>query len=206
MDAPGATLKRQTFNALLAALSNVFSQEGRLGGDIASKALRSATQRPYGRRASKMKPGPLLAQACALENALPEAGLALACSDLLDWEHWQGDGLANEISSSLYTTELIGPDGHVEHGSVRVGLLVSDAGTDYPLSSHAGEETYYVIAGEAEWVIEGSSYLRRPPGTFIHHPAWKQHGRRTMSEPFLGAWRWTGDLDLSSFKVTEFDT
>jgi quercetin dioxygenase-like cupin family protein len=101
----------------------------------------------------------------------------------------------------LFTTELVGPDGHVDADDVRVGLLVSDTDTDYPISSHSGEETYYVIAGLAEWTVGDQRYAPKPPGSFVHHPSWVPHGRKTRNEPFLGAWRWSGNLDLSTFSV-----
>lgn len=122
---------------------------------------------------------------------------------MLDWMRWQGKGLAADTSSRLFTAELVGPDGQITATDIRVGLLVSAARTDYPVSSHSGEETYLVLAGTAEWTVGEQAYEARPPGTLIHHTALAPHGRRTLDEPFLGAWRWSGDLDLSSFSVVE---
>lgn len=196
-------LEREPFNALLLEIAAVFATEGKPGGTTAADRLRAATTRPYAHRQAEEKPLQLIKQVCVLDNAVDWAQLVQDCAPLLDWEHWQGGGLSKEISSSLYTTELIGPDGHIQDETVRVGLLVSDVGTDYPLSNHAGEETYFVIAGEAEWVLGDGPYRRVPPGHLVHHPAWALHGRRTRTEPFLGAWRWSGDLDLKSFSVAE---
>ncbi len=193
--------ERTTFNTLLAALAEAFALEGREGGNLAAAALRAAMGQPYRRAHATSDPGALLESACALPGALPVASLVLACRPYIDWTHWEGEGLAADVSSRLYTAELIGPDGHVAAEGVRGGLLVSDAGTDYPVSSHSGEETHYVIAGVAEWTVGDMPYAPQAPGALIHHPAWVLHGRRTGSEPFLGAWRWSGDLDLSSFSV-----
>ena len=195
--------ERTAFNALLAALADAFALEGRAGGDLAAAALRAAMTRPYRRARATSAPGLLLDAACALPEARPIAALVLACRPAIDWTHWEGEGLAGEVSSRLHTAELVGPDGHIAADGVRVGLLISDAGTDYPVSSHSGEETYYVIAGVAEWTVADTPYAQQPPGALIHHPAWAAHGRRTRSEPFLGAWRWSGDLDLSSFTILD---
>lgn len=192
---------RRTFNALLKEIASAFSSEGRPGGKYAARKLQDAQNQPFLPGTARMHPMELLREACSLENAVDWAGLVRECAPRLAWEHWQGTGLSDRVSSSLYTTELLGPDGHIRDGEVRVGLLVSDANTDYPLSSHSGEETYYVIAGEAEWVLGNAPYRRIPPGSLVHHPAWEKHGRRTLSQPFLGAWRWTGNLDLDSFEV-----
>lgn len=192
---------RSSFNALLGALAEVFAGEGRPGGHLAAAALSAAIRTPYRRTTSRADPHAVLKSACANRSAHPLAASVWACRERLDWTAWEGEGLASDVSANLYTTELVGPDGHCLAEAVRVGLLVSDADTDYPVSRHSGEETYFVISGVAEWTVGGSPYTAQAPGRFIHHPAWAPHGRRTRAEPFLGAWRWSGDLDLSSFSV-----
>ncbi|WP_422038001.1 dimethylsulfonioproprionate lyase family protein [Roseibium sp.] len=194
-------VERQTFDALLLAIAGAFDVEGRAGGDTAAARLRGAINRPVSLEKAHSHPAALLREVGTLETSVGWMKLVPECASCLNWEHWRGKGLADDVSSSLYTTELLGPDGHVRDKEVRVGLLVSEAWTDYPLSSHSGEETYYVIAGHAEWAIESTPYTMVSPGSFVHHPAWVPHGRRTLAEPFLGAWRWSGDLDLASFEV-----
>lgn len=189
------------FRALLDALAASFAEEGRPGGDAAVAALRHADTADYRRARSTSKPDALLSTACALPDALPSAGLVMACAPWIDWTPWEGEGLDAGVSARLHSAELVGPDGHLPADDVRVGLLVSEPATDYPVSSHSGEETYLVLAGTAEWTIGNSPYTACPPGSLIHHPAWERHGRRTTKEPFLGAWRWSGDLDLGSFRV-----
>ena len=200
MQDPG---NRAAFNALLEALADTFDGEGRDGGDQAAAALRAACGLPYRRVRAASDPGPVLEAACALAAALPVARLVHACRRSIDWSYWEGEGLAADVSSRLHTADLVGPDGHVAVDGVRVGLLISAAETDYPISSHSGEETYLVVAGAAEWAVGDRPYAPQPPGTLIHHPAWVPHGRRTGAEPFLGAWRWSGDLDLASFRVAD---
>ena len=190
-------------HALLGALAAAFEKESRQGGDAAVVALRAADTGNYRRAASSSRPDALLDTACALPDALPAAGLVLACSNLIDWTPWEGEGLDAAVSARLHSAELVGPDGHIPDQGVRVGLLVSEPETDYPVSSHSGEETYLVLAGRAEWTVGDEPYRIHPPGSLIHHPAWAPHGRRTRNEPFLGAWRWSGDLDLSSFRVED---
>ena len=180
---------------LLGALADGFAGEGRPGGDAAAAALRAADPAAYRRMPSASQPVALLYAACALPDAMPAAGLVAACCPLIDWTPWEGEGLEAEVSARLHSAELLGPDGHIPAVDVRVGLLLSEPATDYPVSSHSGEETYLVLAGTAQWTVGGSPYTAHAPGTLIHHPAWEKHGRRTSVEPFLGAWRWSGDLD-----------
>lgn len=189
------------FRELLRSLSVAFSKEPRAGGVLASQSLKSANIGTYRRIASEQDPSSVLETVSRLPGALPVVDQVILCATQLDWTCWEGEGLDDAISRRLFTTELLGPDGHIPAEDVRVGLLISDAWTDYPVSSHSGEETYIVLAGVAEWVVGDTDYVRRLPGEFVHHPAWVPHGRRTKNDPFLGAWRWSGDLDLSTFSV-----
>lgn len=190
---------------LLIELADTFENEGRSGGTLAAERLRASRPQDYRSARSASDPGALLETACAIAGALPMSRHVLACRTLLDWTLWEGEGLAADVSSRLFSAELLGPDGHFPAEDVRVGLLLSDAETDYPVSNHSGEETYLVLAGTAEWTVEETPYTNKPPGALIHHPAWALHGRRTLQQPFLGAWRWSGDLDLTSFSVHEQD-
>ncbi|MEM8688961.1 MAG: dimethylsulfonioproprionate lyase family protein [Pseudomonadota bacterium] len=190
---------RTHLSSLISGLAALFDTEGRDGGALAAIRLRASLRAQFRRSSSEHSPGALLSEACALEGALALCQHVRHANPLLEWTLWEGEGLATDISARLFTTELLGPDGHFPAEDVRVGLLVSDRQTDYPLSSHSGEETYIVLAGTAEWIVGDTPYTPKPPGAFIHHPAWTLHGRRTLEEPFVGAWRWSGDLDLTNF-------
>ncbi|WP_300013597.1 dimethylsulfonioproprionate lyase family protein [uncultured Roseobacter sp.] len=189
------------FRNLLLTLSDAFSREPRAGGQLAAQSLKSADVSGYRRIASSEDPSALLGDAAGLPSALPLVEQVMQCKTQLDWTCWEGEGLDTMISQRLFTTELLGPDGHIPAEDLRVGLLVSEPWTDYPVSSHSGEETYLVLSGVAEWVVGDTGYIKHRPGDFVHHPAWAPHGRRTMNDPFLGAWRWSGDLNLSTFSV-----
>jgi hypothetical protein len=193
--------EQAAFENLLAVLADAFEREARPAAAAAALALRAASIEHYRPLPSSAAPGALLDAACRHPDALALAASISACRGLIAWSHWAGEGLDGAVSASLYSAELVGPDGHVPAPNVRVGLLISDRATDYPISRHAGEETYLVISGTAEWALDRSDYRRHAPGALVHHPAWTPHGRRTLGEPFLGAWRWSGDLDLSSFSV-----
>lgn len=186
---------------LFDGLSAAFRREARPGGQHAARALEAADLARFRAAPSASVPGDLLDAAAALPDPLPLVSLVQSCRAWLDWTCWEGTGLAADISRRLFTTEILGPDGCIPAPDLRVGLLVSAPWTDYPLSRHSGEETYLVLAGTAEWALGDSGYEAKPPGSFVHHPAWAVHGRRTADEPFLGAWRWSGDLDLTSFSV-----
>ena len=182
-------------------LEQAFLSENRQGGNEAAAALSQARSQALTVADTGTAPRSLVQQAAHQSQSLPIASDILKCSPYFYWEKWAEDVLEEEVSANLYTTELIGPEGLLPHDRVRIGLLVSAANTDYPLSSHSGEETYLVISGAAEWVVEGQPYKTMPPGSLVHHPSWVPHGRRTVNEAFLGAWSWSGDLDLDSFRL-----
>ncbi len=192
---------RENLTSLMGALGEAFSREQREGGRKAADALRDADVENYRTMPRQQDPSKVLATLQTLPDTLPLLDQVTCCQHLLSWTCWEGGGLATEVSNRLFTTELLGPDGHIYAEELRVGLLVSDAWTDYPVSSHSGEETYLVIAGIADWILGDSGYIKRKPGEFVHHPAWEPHGRKTTDQPFLGAWRWSGDIDLSTFSV-----
>lgn len=190
-------------DTLFETLAATFCKEGRPGGDLAGAALLGAKAQPFCIKSSAVTPGYLMEKASTQVGVLPLADVIQSCWHIFSWVNW-GDGtLTDKVASNLYTTELVGPDGHFEDVRVRVGLLISDSATDYPISSHSGEETYFIVTGSAEWSVDGGPYKIHRPGTFVHHPAWVPHGRRTLEEVFLGVWRWSGDLNLDSFSVAD---
>ena len=195
---------RVHLDELLTVLATIYRREGRPGGDLASAALLSAATKSFDYAVTNSASlGLLINRACDQEKALALAKTIQSCWAFFTWSNWGEGTLTEDVASNLYTAELVGPDGLFKDDRVRVGLLLSEAATDYPISSHSGEETYYVISGLAEWSVDGSPYRIRNPGSFIHHPAWVPHGRRTLDEVFLGAWRWSGDLNLDSFNVAD---
>ena len=63
-----------------------------------------------------------------------------------------------------------------------------------------------MISGTAEWTVGANGYEQASPGACIHHPAWVPHGRRMRRDVFLGAWRWSGELDLNTFRLEATDS
>lgn len=103
----------------------------------------------------------------------------------------------------LLTAALVGTERHFSAQRARVGLLVSDILTSYPASSHAGEVTYLIVAGLAEWTVEDTPYIAQAGVGQIDQPARVPHGRRTKGRPFFGTWCWSGDRDRSTFLIID---
>ena len=174
------------FDKLLGELAEIYLREGRSGGVAASEVLKLSRIQEL--RLPTEEPSAiaddLMRKVCAHPLALPISLSIMACRKLFRWNNWGNDVLPREISRRLFTVELVGPDGVCHHDEVRVGLQMSEGYTDYPVSSHSGEETHFVISGTAEWTAGGDPYSIKTPGEFVHHPAWTPHGRRTLDEPY----------------------
>jgi quercetin dioxygenase-like cupin family protein len=136
-----------------------------------------------------MRPGKLKA---LLENYAPE----------LPW-------IANEASlpgglrrHTAYV-EIVGPNGFALSDSLRFGLFLQMPESVYPSHSHAAEEFYYVLSGDARWQKDDREFRVMAPGSLIHHASWQRHAMTATSEPLLALWIWLGDLDMAKYKIDE---
>ncbi len=97
--------------------------------------------------------------------------------------------------------EIAGPTGMIQTDACRWGFFLQNADHDYPERLHAAEELYFVVSGMAEWTREGEASTLRPPGSFIHHASWQPHAMRTVSQPLLAMWGWTGNIDYGQYRI-----
>lgn len=97
-------------------------------------------------------------------------------------------------------SEIVGPPQSLFHSSeVCFGLTLIGPHTHYPAHRHPAVELYQVIAGTAQWQLNGQ-WSPKPPGSFILHPADAVHAMRTGDQPLLALYSWSGDIHtLSSF-------
>jgi len=75
----------------------------------------------------------------------------------------------------------------------------------YPPHAHAAEETYAMLAGNADWQIDLADWQHFEPGDLIHHPSEAPHATRTSALPILAAWRWSGDISTASYRMVTED-
>ena len=77
-----------------------------------------------------------------------------------------------------------------------VEIMILDAKLKYPMHSHAPEELYIVLAGEAWWEAEGDKGAPdwRKAGAVIHHPPHRRHALTAGEAPtmLLALWRGGG--------------
>jgi len=96
--------------------------------------------------------------------------------------------------------EIVGPPESLFHSDhVCFGLTLIGPHTHYPAHTHPAVELYQVVAGTAQWQLNGQ-WSTKPPGSFILHPSHAEHAMRTGEEPLLAIYSWSGAIHtLSSF-------
>lgn len=183
---------------LFGLLAEAFDAEDRAGGAAAARALRRA--RPQTLRAVDGVATGL--PAAALRRARsPLARAARAALGAIAWTPSGRDGrIPRALSERMFTAELVGPDGAFHDDRVRVGLFVQPAGLVYGLRAHAAEETFLTLAGRALW-SRGEAARWIGPGRTVHHPAGVPHGTVTTRWPMLAAWRWSGEIGWSGYRM-----
>ena len=67
----------------------------------------------------------------------------------------------------------------------------------YPFHHHPAEELYFIIAGEAEFLMEGKDPKRLGPGEHVFHPSNHPHATKTHDHPFLALVLWRGDMSVA---------
>jgi quercetin dioxygenase-like cupin family protein len=94
--------------------------------------------------------------------------------------------------------EWVGPGRAINSASIRVGILMLGPATEYPEHNHPAEEVYHVISGHALWSKAGAPWHQIPPGTAIHHAPHVPHATKTLAEPLLALYCWSGDIDAAA--------
>jgi mannose-6-phosphate isomerase-like protein (cupin superfamily) len=191
------------FKNLLLFLGQLYASEGRPGGDAAAQALLSAADdnsialpQPY-----NYLPG--MAEAALSLHPHSQAAIVAAALPLIRWFHVT-DSMQSigNMGAKMLVTELVGPDGMIRRDHVRVGLFVQCPQLDYTTRTHGAEETYFILGGEGYWSTHDRQPVRKMAGDWVFHPALVPHRSRTLDQPTIAAWRWSGDIRYESYACT----
>ena len=186
--------------ALVAASADAYAATG----DSSAMALAKQLDASSLRFALPTAP-PQPALAC-LSDALmnlppgPLAPLLKACAPRIPWTVGDFKMPASFAGRSAYV-EMVGPEGLAQREDLRFGLYIQTPASFYPPHNHAAEELYYVLSGTARWQKADGDFRAMAPGTLIRHASWERHAMRTAAEPLLAMWSWTGDLNVSTYRV-----
>ncbi len=191
----------QEFVPALDTLARLFDEEGRPGGLEAADALRAVD--PTSARLNPSNPLPKELEEAWSTSPIAPIDTFAAAAPLLGW-HFSGldDGrIRPDIATNILTCEIVGPDGIFFNETLKVGLFFQTAGLDYVTRLHAAEETFIMLTGSADWTCNDVKTSRKA-GDVIHHPSNAPHKSVTLDQPFIAAWRWTGDIRKSEYKLT----
>ncbi len=94
--------------------------------------------------------------------------------------------------------ELIGPGGHFQSEQMRGYVAYWGAGLFYDWHSHAAEELYICLGGQARFLALGRADVTLTPGDVLYHSADQPHAMVTEDQPILTfvLWRGPGLADL----------
>jgi len=102
----------------------------------------------------------------------------------------------------MAASDLVGPDGMIYSQHLRVGLFVQSANLNYVTRKHAAEESFIMLGGSAYWHTDTNPPKLCHPGDIIYHSSNTPHASITKDEPFIAAWRWTGDIAHNTYTLT----
>ena len=138
---------------------------------------------------------------CLKALATPESETVLAAQPYIPWTFSAVlDPSFDRLGSLFAAASLIGPGFGIAAENLRAGLFLQFSDQDYPLHNHSADETYHVLAGTGTWQA-GETRTQHAPGQIIHHPSMLPHALRTNTEPVLAAWRWSGNIDPSTYRL-----
>lgn len=120
----------------------------------------------------------------------------IAAGPLAQWrETYRDTPIGDVLHTHFGTYEFLGRDAPFGTDQMRGFMVYQTPGYHYPMHHHPAEEIYLVLAGEAEFHVEGrdSSILRA--GDTAFHETNQPHALTTHDTPVLAYVLWRGDLN-----------
>jgi mannose-6-phosphate isomerase-like protein (cupin superfamily) len=92
--------------------------------------------------------------------------------------------------------ELIGNDGLFESDTLAIGVLLLGPETHYPEHSHPAKEDYFVVSGNARWLLDGDTVMDTKSGGHVPIASGVRHATTTCAEPLVMIYVWSGDVNV----------
>ena len=119
----------------------------------------------------------------------------LAASPHAHWrETYKGTRLEGDFLERFGCYCLIGDGGAFHSERIAAYMVYMPAGLYYPFHHHPAEEMYFILAGEAEFMLEGEAPKTLGPGDHVFHPSNRPHATETHEHPFMALVWWRGDM------------
>lgn len=113
-------------------------------------------------------------------------------SHLLWGQTYQSEEIGNDFLQKYGWTEIIGTKGTIPSDQFAMGLLLLAPDTHYPLHRHPAEEYYLPLSGMAQWYDDDRAWRQVAPGELIFHRSNIGHSMRTVDQPLVAAYIWSG--------------
>lgn len=119
----------------------------------------------------------------------------IAAAPFVTWrETYRDTDIDPDFLQRFGCYEVIGVEGPFASATMRSFVIYADAGLHYPWHHHPAEELYLVLAGEAEFHVEGSRPRRLGPGATVLHPSNAPHALTTHDHPVMAYVVWRSDF------------
>ena len=120
-------------------------------------------------------------------------------------ETYKGTAISAGFMDRFACYQLIGAGGFFACPDVSSYVVYMPAGLHYPAHHHPAEELYFILAGEAEFAMDGQPGKRLGPGDSVFHPSNVPHSTTTHEAPFMAYVLWRGDLATKPVWTTPED-
>ncbi|WP_291731369.1 dimethylsulfonioproprionate lyase family protein [Leisingera sp. F5] len=136
------------------------------------------------------QPGPAVSA-----GTLPVVQALAEAIQRLRWQqsYTEDDGFSRAWLDNYGWVNLVSPEGLYRSDEMRLSIGYWGAGQHYDEHSHAPEETYLILAGQARFHSEGRPPRNAGPGDTIHHAPHQKHAIDMVPGPLLAAAFWRGE-------------
>lgn len=169
---------------------------------------------------------PILQDFCALPDTLPEQAVSphhipaatlmtsdtalnapadlaplrdafIAASPHAQWrETYKNTRMGADFMGRFACYCLIGNGGPFSSDIMGAYVVYMPPGLYYPFHQHPAEEVYFILAGQAEFLMEGAEPKSLGPGQHVFHPSMRPHATRTRDHSFMALVLWRGDMSV----------
>jgi mannose-6-phosphate isomerase-like protein (cupin superfamily) len=121
----------------------------------------------------------------------------IAASPHAQWrETYKGTRMGPDFMNRFACYCLIGGGGPYVSDSLGAYVVYMPPGLFYPYHHHPAEELYFILAGEAEFLMEGAPSKTLRPGDHVLHPSNRPHATCTHAHPFMALVLWRGNMSV----------
>ncbi len=119
----------------------------------------------------------------------------IAAGPLGQWrDTYRHTSIGEVLHAHFGTYEFLGRDAPFGTDQMRGFMVYQTPGYHYPMHHHPAEEIYLVLAGEAEFHVEGQDSRVLRPGDTQFHDTNQPHALTTHNTPVMAYVLWRGDL------------